>query len=157
MTTMQMDEGLDTGDMILKKEVILDGKETGGSLHDKLAEAGAALCVETLKRLEEGTAPAEKQGETTTDYAKMLTKQMGEIDWKQPAEKIERLIRGLNPWPSAYTYWNQKVMKIWLADTEADESGEKEKMASEEAKHPEPGTITAVAKTGFPCRQEKDF
>ena len=149
VTTMQMDEGLDTGDMILKKEVILDEKETGGSLHDKLAEAGAALCVETLKRLEEGTAPAEKQGETTTDYAKMLTKQMGEIDWKQPAEKIERLIRGLNPWPSAYTYWNQKVMKIWLADTEADESGEKEKMASEEAKHPEPGTITAVAKDRF--------
>ena len=149
VTTMQMDEGLDTGDMILKKEVILDEKETGGSLHDKLAEAGAALCVETLKRLEEGTAPAEKQGETTTDYAKMLTKQMGEIDWKQPAEKIERLIRGLNPWPSAYTYWNQKVMKIWLADTEADERGEKEKMASEEAKHPEPGTITAVAKDRF--------
>ena len=149
VTIMQMDEGLDTGDMILKKEVILDEKETGGSLHDKLAEAGAALCVETLKRLEEGTAPAEKQGETTTDYAKMLTKQMGEIDWKQPAEKIERLIRGLNPWPSAYTYWNQKVMKIWLADTEADESGEKEKMASEEAKHPEPGTITAVAKDRF--------
>lgn len=58
VTTMQMDEGLDTGDMILKKEVILDEKETGGSLHDKLAEAGAALCVETLKRLEEGTAPA---------------------------------------------------------------------------------------------------
>lgn len=144
VTTMQMDEGLDTGDMILKKEIVLDAKETGGSLHDKLAEAGAELCVETLKRLEEGTAPLEKQGETPTAYAKMLTKQMGEIDWTQPAEQIERLIRGFSPWPSAYTHWNQKVMKIWLAEAEPGEESEKTM-----AELPKPGVITEVGKDRF--------
>ena len=147
VTTMQMDEGLDTGDMILKKEIVLDEKETGGSLHDKLAEAGAELCVETLKRLDEGTAPFEKQGETPTAYAKMLTKQMGEIDWTQPAENIERLIRGLSPWPSAYTHWNQKVMKIWLA--EAEPCREEIQNEGDMAKVLKPGMITEVGKDRF--------
>ena len=93
VTTMQMDEGLDTGDMILKKEVVLDEKETGGSLFDKLSAAGAVLCVETLKALEEGTASFEKQGETTTEYARMLDKDMGSIDWKKDAQTIEQIGR----------------------------------------------------------------
>ena len=76
VTTMQMNEGLDTGDMLLKTEVVLEEKETGGSLHDKLAQAGAALCVETLKGLEEGSITPIPQGETTTSYAKMLDKQL---------------------------------------------------------------------------------
>lgn len=118
VTTMQMDEGLDTGDMILKTEIVLDEKETGGSLHDKLADAGAKLCVETLKAIEDGTATFTKQGESTTAYAKMLDKKLGQIDWTKPAAEIERLIRGLNPWPSAYTNWNGKVMKIWEAEVE---------------------------------------
>lgn len=80
VTTMQMDEGLDTGDMILKTEVPVDENETGESLHDKLAAAGAKLCVETLKRIEEGTAVFKKQGESPTAYAKMLDKRMGNID-----------------------------------------------------------------------------
>ena len=92
VTTMQMNEGLDTGDMILKTEVTLDEKETGGSLHDKLAEAGAKLCVDTLKALEEKSAAWEPQGESTTEYAKMLDKKMGDIDWNQSAVSIERLI-----------------------------------------------------------------
>lgn len=116
VTTMQMDEGLDTGDMILKTEVVLDEKETGGSLHDKLSAAGAKLCVETLKAIEDGTATFTKQGESPTAYAKMLDKKLGQIDWNRPAAEIERLIRGLNPWPSAYTNWNGKVMKIWEAE-----------------------------------------
>ena len=116
VTTMQMDEGLDTGDMIMKTEIVLDEKETGGSLHDKLAEAGAKLCVETLKAVEDGTAVRTKQGETGTDYAKQLNKKMGDIDWTKPAVEIERLIRGLNPWPSAYTSWSDKTMKIWEAE-----------------------------------------
>ena len=116
VTTMQMDEGLDTGDMIMKMEIVLDEKETGGSLHDKLAEAGAKLCVETLKAVEDGTAVRTKQGETGTDYAKQLNKKMGDIDWTKPAVEIERLIRGLNPWPSAYTcllYTSMQWMYWW--------------------------------------------
>ncbi len=80
VTTMQMDEGLDTGDMLLKTEVVLDEKETGGSLHDKLGEAGAVLCVRTLKALEEGTLKPEAQGESPTEYARMLDKSLGSID-----------------------------------------------------------------------------
>lgn len=137
VTTMQMNEGLDTGDMILKTEVVLDEKETGGSLHDKLAAAGAKLCVETLKALEEKTATWEAQGESTTEYAKMLDKKMGDIDWNQSAVSIERLIRGLNPWPSAYTDWNGKVMKIWEAEVVEKQTEEV------------PGTIVDVEKDGF--------
>ncbi len=116
ITTMQMDAGLDTGDMIQKVEITIESNETGGSLHDKLASAGAKLCVETIQALENKTATFEKQGETPTAYAKMLKKELGNIDWTQGAIQIERLIRGLNPWPSAYTKWNDKVMKIWTAE-----------------------------------------
>ena len=115
VTTMQMDEGLDTGDMLLKTEIVLDEKETGDSLHDKLADAGAKLCVRTLKELEEGTVKPEAQGDSPTEYARMLDKSLGEIDWNQDAVSIERLIRGLNSWPSAYTDWDGKVMKLWEA------------------------------------------
>lgn len=147
VTTMQMDAGLDTGDMILKEEIVLDEKETGGSLHDKLAKAGAKLCVETLKALEDGTASLEKQGETTTEYARMLTKEMGKIDWRRPAVEIERLIRGLNPWPSAYTQWNKKVMKIWLADVENTSTSGEERAGDCGAARP--GTIVEVRKDSF--------
>ena len=116
VTTMQMNEGLDTGDMLLIVEIPIEEKETGGSLHDKLAEAGAKLCVETLKGLEAGNITPIPQGETTTSYAKMLDKQLGNIDWSKSGVEIERLIRGLSPWPSAYTNWNDKVMKIWDAE-----------------------------------------
>ena len=137
VTTMQMNEGLDTGDMILKTEIPLDPKETGGSLHDKLAEAGAKLCVETLKCLEDKTATWEPQGESTTAYAKMLDKNLGNINWNDPAVQIERLIRGLNPWPSAYTHWNDKVIKLWQADVVEDNTDQ------------EAGTIVKVEKDSF--------
>ena len=124
VTTMQMDEGLDTGDMLLKTEVPLEPEETGGSLHDKLAAAGASLCVRTLKALEEGTVTPKKQGESPTAYASMLKKEMGEIRWEESAISIERLIRGLNPWPSAYTGWQDKTMKIWEAEVLEEDSGQ---------------------------------
>lgn len=82
---MQMDEGLDTGDMILKTEIPIAEDETGESLHDKLAEAGAALCVKTLHAIENKTAVFEKQPESPTAYAKMLTKDLGNIDWAKSA------------------------------------------------------------------------
>lgn len=137
VTTMQMDEGLDTGDMLLKTEVPITAEETGESLHDKLAEAGAKLCVETLEKLQEGSIQPEKQGESPTAYARMLDKKLGNIDWSKSAVEIERLVRGLNSWPSAYTHWNKKVMKIWKADV-VDENSTKE-----------PGSVVKVEKDGF--------
>lgn len=137
VTTMQMDEGLDTGDMLMKTEIVLDEKETGGSLHDKLAGAGAELCVQTLEALKDGTVVREPQQESTTEYARMLDKGMGRIDWGKDAKSIECLIRGLNPWPSAYTEWNGKTMKIWEADVADIDEGR------------EPGTVIRVEKDGF--------
>ena len=137
VTTMQMDEGLDTGDMLMKTEIVLDEKETGGSLHDKLAGAGAGLCVQTLEALKDGTVVREPQGESTTEYARMLDKGMGRIDWSKDAKSIECLIRGLNPWPSAYTEWNGRTMKIWEADVADIDEGR------------EPGTVIRVERDGF--------
>ncbi len=137
VTTMQMDEGLDTGDMLLRTEIPIDRGETGGSLHDKLSEAGARLCVETLQALEEKRVTPIPQGETTTAYARMLDKQLGNIDWTKDAKAIERLVRGLSPWPSAYTNWNEKVMKIWDA-TAVDRTAKAT-----------PGTIVRVEKDAF--------
>lgn len=137
VTTMQMDEGLDTGDMLMKTEIVLDEKETGGSLHDKLARAGAELCVQTLEALKDGTVVREPQQESTTEYARMLDKGMGRIDWSKDAKSIECLIRGLNPWPSAYTEWNGKTMKIWEADVADIDEGR------------EPGMVIRVEKDGF--------
>ena len=116
VTIMQMDEGLVTGDMLAKAIVPLDEKETGGSLFDKLSEAGGRLCVETLAKLEKGEITQEKQGESPTAYASMLDKKMGNIDWNKSAVVIERLVRGLNPWPSAYTHLDGKTLKIWACD-----------------------------------------
>lgn len=143
VTTMQMDEGLDTGDMLLKTEVPLEPDETGGSLHDKLSAAGAKLCVETLKALEEKTVTPEKQGETPTKYARMLDKELGKIDWTKDAASIERLVRGLNPWPSAYTSWEGKIMKIWSAE-----------VVDRESKAP-CGTVAEVTKTDFSVQTGK--
>ena len=116
ITTMMMDVGLDTGDMLEKAVIPIEEKETGGSLHDKLSMAGGDLILSTLKKLEEGTLVRTPQTDEGTCYAKMLTKSLGDIDWNQGAVSIERLIRGLNPWPSAYTMWNGKTIKIWSAD-----------------------------------------
>lgn len=116
ITIIHMDAGIDTGDMIMKEEVIIEPKETGGSLHDKLAECGGNLILKALDAIENGTAPREKQKDEESNYAKMLDKTIGKIDFNQSAVAIERLIRGLNPWPSAYASLNGKTLKIWDAD-----------------------------------------
>jgi len=115
VTTMLMNEGIDTGDMLKKVVVPLDEKETGGSLFDKLAEEGAKLLVETLVDLENGTATRTPQDHDKATKAKMLRKELGLIDFTKSAVEIERLIRGLNPWPSAYTGYKGKTLKIWDA------------------------------------------
>lgn len=116
ITTMMMAEGLDTGDMLEQVTVPLDQKETGGSLHDKLSLAGAQLILSTLEKLQAGTAVPTPQTQEGTCYARRLTKELGNIDWTAGAVSIERLIRGLNPWPSAYTFWKGKTIKIWLGE-----------------------------------------
>ena len=123
VTIMRMDAGLDTGDMISRVEVPLSEEETGGSLFEKLSQAGARLLVETLPTLADGTAVYEKQpSESPTDYAGMIRKEMGNLDWSMPAVKLERLIRGLNPWPSAYTFLGGKTLKLWRARVEQSQS-----------------------------------
>lgn len=116
ITTMMMAEGLDTGDMIDQEVISLDKKETSGSLHDKLSRMGGKLIVKTMKDLEEGTAVLKSQNEEESNYVGMIKKNMGDIDWSKDAVSIERLIRGLNPWPSAFTQWDGKVLKLWDAD-----------------------------------------
>ena len=114
VTIMRMGTGLDTGDMISKIVVPIAKDETGGTLFDKLAEAGAKLLVETLPHIFDGTAVYEKQPEESpTPYAGMITKQMGLINFGKSAAELERLVRGLNPWPSAFTFWNGKTLKVW--------------------------------------------
>ena len=121
VTIMQMNEGLDTGDMISKVVVPITEEETGGTYHDKLAEAGARLCVETMKEIEAGTVVRTSQDDSQSCYAKMLRKELGAIDFTKSAEEIQRLIRGLNPWPSAYTILHGKTLKIWAAKVEDKE------------------------------------
>lgn len=136
VTIMQMDEGLDTGDMLLKGEIALDPQETGGSLFDRLSALGARLLVEALAQIEAGTIAREKQPqESPTAYAAQITKAQGEIRWEDPAVKIERLIRGLNPWPSAYTRLGGKTLKLWKAQALPQEESSGKEAA--------PGTVVA--------------
>ena len=142
VTIMQLDEGIDTGDIIEKKEIVLDPKETGGSLFDKLAALGGEMIVKVLSDLEKGPVKTTPQGEATTPYAKMLDKTMGKIDFSMEAKKIECLIRGLNPWPSAYTAVGGKTLKIWDADVVNAEGT--------------PGTVLSIDKNGFTVACGKD-
>ena len=117
VTTMRMDEGLDTGDMIMKETVLLAEDETGGSLFDKLSTLGGELLIETLIKIEAGDIHPEKQDDSQAgEYARTLDKALGKVDFTMSAAAIERLIRGLNPWPSAYTSYNGKTMKLWKAE-----------------------------------------
>ena len=134
ITTMYMEKGLDTGDMIDKAEVVLDPKETAGSLHDKLMNLGADLLLETLDKLEKGTIVRTKQDDSQSCYAKMLSKEMGRMDFSRSAKELEQWIRGMNPWPSAYTTMNGKTLKIWDADVVSYEGSV------------EPGTVVKVTK-----------
>lgn len=116
ITTMYMDVGMDTGDMILKEEVEIGDNETTGELWDRLSKIGGKLLVETLEKVENGTAPREKQGEDFT-VAPMLDKEMAKIDWEnKTAQEIKNLVRGLNPIMGAYTFLNDKKIKFWKVD-----------------------------------------
>lgn len=116
VTIMQMDEGMDTGDILFTKTVPIDKDETGGSLFDKLAATGADIIVDALDLIEKGEVTPIKQDEELATYTKMLNKKLGYVRFIRSAEEIERLIRGLDPWPSTYTYYNEKTLKIWKAE-----------------------------------------
>lgn len=137
VTIMQMNEGVDTGDMLSHVVVPIAPKETAESLFDKLAKAGAKLIVETLPKLEAGEIIPVPQDESQSSHVKMMNKSLGKIDWNQDAVVIERLVRGLNSWPSAYTYYKGKSVKLWDCDV------------VEAAAKAVPGTIIAVAKDSF--------
>lgn len=120
VTTMYMDVGMDTGDMILKQEVEIGENETTGELWDRLSIIGADLLVKTLKQIEKGTAPRIKQSDDFT-MAPMLNKEISKIDWKEKtAKQIKNLVRGLNPIMGAYSYLNGKKIKFWKVEVEED-------------------------------------
>lgn len=134
VTIMQMDVGMDTGDMIATREVVIGEEETGGGLFDKLAEVGAKLCVDTMIEIENGTATRTPQNHDEATHVSMISKELGNVDWNKSAVEIERLIRGLNPWPSAYTQLAGKTFKLWKAKVVKEDT---DKM---------PGTIVRVGK-----------
>lgn len=147
ITTMLMDKGLDTGDILLKEEVEISDDETGGSLFAKLSLVGAKLLAKTLRGLEEETiSPVPQVGESS--YAGMLDKTMGLIDWSNSTDLIERQIRAMNPWPSAYTHLDGKLLKIWKA--EPIDSGKKIADGSETNFEGRiPGTVLSSDKKGI--------
>ena len=144
ITIQQMNEGVDTGDILLQKEYYLAKDETGASLFDRLCELGAQAIVEVIDMIERGTVCPVKQNEEEATHAKMLSKAMGEMDFEKEAAVLERLIRGLNSWPSAYTYYKGKSMKIWRAEVVSN---------ANEAKA---GTVVAKDKESFTVACHKD-
>ncbi len=139
VTTMQMDKGLDTGDMLLKEEVAIEPKETYKTYHDKLSVVGAQLLIKTLDGLEAGTiTPVKQEGDTC--YASMIDKSLGNLDFTRPAVELERLMRGLDPAPAAYSFLDGKLLKLFGADVV---DSDKEYSAQE------CGIITNITKNTF--------
>ncbi|MCL2050152.1 MAG: methionyl-tRNA formyltransferase [Lachnospiraceae bacterium] len=134
ITIMQMDEGIDTGDILLAGEMPIEAKETSDTLHEKLSFLGADLIVTALKLIEAGKITPTRQDNEASTHAKMLSKEESKIDFSKSAAEIERLIRGLSSRPGAYTYYRNKTLKIWAADWVNTKSADK------------PGTIIEVTK-----------
>ena len=118
VTIMQMDEGLDTGDMLLQARVTPEGDETAGTLMSKLAELGGATLLRAIAGLKDGTVVPTAQDHQRATLAPMLTKEDGRIDWSRSAEEIERLVRGLDPWPSAYTFLDNARLRLFRPEVE---------------------------------------
>ena len=135
VTIQQMNAGIDTGDILYTKEYVLDPKETGASLFDKLMVLGAEAIVEALPLIEAGKITPIPQNEAEATHAAKLSKQLGEMDFSKTAVELERLVRGLNSWPSAYTFFRGKQLKIWASEVVDDVNAEAA-----------PGTVIAVDK-----------
>jgi len=135
---MHMARGLDTGDMILKEELPISDTDSTGTLHDKLSELGAALLLETVRQLEAGIAPRERQDDTLASYASLLKREHEWLKWEKTARELHNQVRGLNPWPGAYTTHRARKLKIWRAEPLA---GNNTLQA--------PGTISQIDKDGI--------
>ena len=137
VSTMFMDEGLDTGDVILQSEFALDDEITAGELHDKMTVEGAKVLCETLDLIKEGKEPRTPQNHDEFTYAPIMDKNLGHVDFSKTAREVHNLVRGVNPWPSAYTMYMDKKMKVW-----------KTKVLNEKSSK-EPGTILKVDQEGI--------
>ncbi len=135
ITSMLMEKGLDTGDMLLKAETPIGEEETSGELHDRLMHIGAELLIETIKRISDGSIVPEKQNDEESCYAPMLTKELARIDWTQDSDVIYNLVRGMNPWPVAHTEYMGEMLKVYQV-----KKGEKAKG--------KPGQIVSATKDG---------
>lgn len=138
ITIMQMDAGIDTGDILYQKELSIDRQDTYSTLYEKLTSLGGTAIVEALELLVQGALQPVKQRDEDCCYARIITKDMGRIDFDRDALSIERLIHGMDPWPSAYTSYQGRQLKIW--DAVAEE---------EDAPDMEPGTVVNVGKQDF--------
>lgn len=146
VTTMYMEKGLDTGDMLLKAEFDITSDDTYGTVHDKMCVIGADILKETLVKIENGTIVREKQDDALSNYAPMISKETGHIDWNKTSFEIINLIRGLDPVPAAWTVYNGEVLKIWKAvKFECDNSTAK------------CGEIADITKKGFVVKTGDSF
>jgi len=116
VTTMVMDEGMDTGDILLQTEVPIGDGETCETLHDRLSSSGAQLLLETLEKMKAGNIRSVPQDHSKATYAPPLKKEDGHIDWKKEAREIDRHIRAFNPWPGAFTKWDDQLLKIYRGE-----------------------------------------
>ncbi|MBR4640718.1 MAG: methionyl-tRNA formyltransferase [Butyrivibrio sp.] len=146
VTIMQMAAGMDTGDILLQREIPIDDNETGGGLFDKLSELGAELIAEALPKIERGELTPVPQDEKFATKCGKLSKNMGKIDFNKSAVTIRNLVRGLNPWPSAYTRLDGKMLKIWSADAIDDKNVKEIAGNVEILKNAAPGTVSFVTK-----------
>lgn len=142
ITTMLMDKGMDTGDLLLQKNVSIEEEDTAGTLHDKLALVGAELLLQTLQHFERGTITPTPQNHATATYAPLLKKKDGSIDWQEPAFRIYNKVRGLFPWPGAYTCFQGKTVK--LLNVKAEQELEKVESLA-------PGVVAALDNVSGPA------
>ena len=143
ITTMYMDVGLDTGDMILKEEVSISAKMNTGELHDTLMNIGAKTLLQTIKQIAEGSVVRIKQNDAKASYAPLLTKELERINWLLPAQEIYNLVRGLNPWPVAFSIFKGKKLKIWQTKV------------IDNVTIGEIGTVLSLTETGFTVQTGK--
>jgi methionyl-tRNA formyltransferase len=137
ITIMEMEEGLDTGPMLLKKRCPIEPHDTGGSLHDRLSELGAEALMEALPGITDGTGEPEVQDDALANYASKLEKSEAQLDWSRSAVELDRQVRAFNPWPVAQTKLDDNVLRVWESNPVPAEGGAA------------PGTVVATGKQGI--------
>jgi methionyl-tRNA formyltransferase len=146
ITTMYTDIGMDTGDMLLKREIEIPDDMTAGELHDRLSELGAQVLKDTLQKLKEGSLERIVQPESDATYAPIIQKEIGKIDWSSSLRTVHNLVRGTNPWPGAFTFYQGERMRVW-----------KTELLDEVSTGIRPGTIRRVNKEGITVACGKGF